>query len=336
MPSAPAPATPHAPGRPRAEAPPVGKLLPLRGPARDARVGLVRAPVWTIILAGGEGRRMRDFIKTNTGSYRPKQYCRFGDGPTLIERTAERAARLGADAQTLAVVGRSHDRWLAELAWRPRPERVLEQPMDRGSGAALLLALAMILAEAPDAVTLVTPADLVAEPEAAYLVYLMRAVSLAAADPAGAILLAAPPAPGATLGGWLVPGETENLAAVPIRRMGSAANARRAGTAASVVPAGALADTLAFAARASALWALAWRVLPDVMPAFESLRAYYADRAGIPVVRSFIPPAVRHVYERLPHLDARADLLARDRLGARALAMTGVTCADLDNPARLP
>ena len=45
-----------------------------------------RAP-WSVILAGGDGVRLRSLTRATTGEARPKQFCPLLDGETLLERT---------------------------------------------------------------------------------------------------------------------------------------------------------------------------------------------------------------------------------------------------------
>jgi hypothetical protein len=46
-----------------------------------------------IILAGGDGMRLRPLTRRIAGDERPKQFCRFVDGETLLDRTCTRVAR---------------------------------------------------------------------------------------------------------------------------------------------------------------------------------------------------------------------------------------------------
>jgi hypothetical protein len=46
---------------------------------------------WAVILAGGDGTRLRPLTQHLTGDARPKQFCRLFGGQTLLDQTRRRA-----------------------------------------------------------------------------------------------------------------------------------------------------------------------------------------------------------------------------------------------------
>ena len=54
-----------------------------------------RASLWTIILSGGNGERLRSFVRRLFGRERPKQYCAFVGSRTMFQHTLDRASLLG-------------------------------------------------------------------------------------------------------------------------------------------------------------------------------------------------------------------------------------------------
>ncbi len=48
-------------------------------------------PVWVVVLAGGEGRRVQAYTTMRDGVAVPKQFCRFRDDRTLVAATIDRA-----------------------------------------------------------------------------------------------------------------------------------------------------------------------------------------------------------------------------------------------------
>jgi len=81
------------------------------------------------------------------------------------------------------------------------------------------------------------------------------------------------------------------------------------------------------ASKVDALWALGWRCLPEIMPAFvrlwEGLRAGHEDAV------------LEDIYRTLPARDFSSDVLQRapDRL--RVLEMNGVWWSDWGRPERI-
>ena len=68
---------------------------------------------WAIILAGGDGTRLRPLTRSITGDERPKQFCSVLGGVTLLEETQRRAALELSRERTLYVLNRLHERYYA-------------------------------------------------------------------------------------------------------------------------------------------------------------------------------------------------------------------------------
>src|ERR1700757_3835227 len=95
---------------------------------------------WGVVLAGGDGSRLRGLARQIAGDERPKQFCDLlGIGSSLLQHTASRVGQnIGRD-QIAYVVTRAHHRFYKPLLEGVHPERVFEQPINRGTGVAILL-----------------------------------------------------------------------------------------------------------------------------------------------------------------------------------------------------
>src|SRR5213593_3314226 len=71
--------------------------------------------LWALILAGGDGRRLRPLTRQIAGDDRPKQFCPVLGGETLLEQTRRRVAALAPSERVLVVVVRAHERFYAPL-----------------------------------------------------------------------------------------------------------------------------------------------------------------------------------------------------------------------------
>src|SRR5262245_12082336 len=106
---------------------------------------------WVIVLAGGEGDRMRALTEARYGGRRPKQYCSFTGGRTMIEHTYDRALDAAPPERIVTIIGRGHARYLLEPRLINVPGLVIEQPENLDTGPGVFLPLAKILAFDPDA-----------------------------------------------------------------------------------------------------------------------------------------------------------------------------------------
>ncbi len=114
---------------------------------------------WTVILAGGEGTRLRSLTRALYGADVPKQFAVFVGDKSLLQLTVERAARLTRFERILVVVGTKREA-LARIQLEPYPGvELVVQPRNLDTGPGLLLPLARILARDPDAHVAVLPSD---------------------------------------------------------------------------------------------------------------------------------------------------------------------------------
>src|ERR1041385_9464738 len=61
-----------------------------------------------LVLAGGEGKRLRPFIHLLRGDFLPKQYVNFIGRRSMLEHTWERAEKLVPSSSVFTVLNRSH------------------------------------------------------------------------------------------------------------------------------------------------------------------------------------------------------------------------------------
>ena len=85
--------------------------------------------LWAVVLAGGEGVRLRPLVRRAFGDERPKQFCPLLGPRTLLRQTLDRVGLLIPHSRTVVVGLESHARYLArEFDERPGPH-VLSQPL---------------------------------------------------------------------------------------------------------------------------------------------------------------------------------------------------------------
>jgi mannose-1-phosphate guanylyltransferase len=97
-----------------------------------------RATPWAIILAGGEGMRLRPLTRRIAGDERPKQFCPLVNGETLLGRTRRRVRLSVKPEQTCLVLTRPHERFYAPLVAGAPSSSLIVQPWGRGTAPATL------------------------------------------------------------------------------------------------------------------------------------------------------------------------------------------------------
>jgi len=250
--------------------------------------------LWAILLAGGEGTRVRELMRSPGGLAIPKQFCSFRDGATLLGRTLERARAVSGHQRIVPVVMEHHRRWWStELRSLPA-ENLLVQSRNRGTAVAVFLALARILSRDPDATVVIFPSDHDVEDETALRTVVVGAVRTARRW-AGHIVLIGVEAEAADAEyGWIIP-------AVGSRELSRAVlgfvEKPDAAEAARLRRRGALVSSMIAAAEGGGLMDLLRRRLPELLcpgdalptrdfsrdllqPSVEKLRVLRALRCG--------------------------------------------------------
>jgi len=284
----------------------------------------IRVPsLWSIVLAGGEGERTRPFVESWLGYHKPKQYCTFSGERSLFQQTIDRADALGSASRRVVVVARHHlDEANRQLGGRPRGVLVA-QPVNRGTGAGVLLALARIRATTPSGLAVVYPSDHFVAPEDAFLRVVARAVEGARRHPTSLVLLGVAPDGPESDYGWIRPG----AAVGPLRRVDAFVEKPPRATCEALMAEGALWNTMVVAGSLEAFWRLAARTVPES----TSLFSLYWDAAGTP----WEADTLDLVYELLSSSDFSRDVLERARDRLFVMPLEGALWSDWGRPERI-
>jgi len=284
-----------------------------------------RAPTWALVLAAGEGSRLRSLTTTPNGLAVPKQFCSLHGGPSLLNEALLRAAAVAPPERTCAIVAAQHARW-----W-PTPLRglpnanVVVQPENRGTAHGILLPLLHIAAMDPDATVVLLPADHHVRDEAALAISLRHAAALAAAEPDGIFLLGVEPeTPDGELG-YIVPGETRGTGSAHVVRFVEKPDSAQAR---ALIGRGALWNVFIIAATVHGLLTLFGRRLPAAAAAMRAL--IQRNPRGV-----LDAAAATELYRSLPSVDFSRDVLEGEEASLRVLPVPRCGWTDLGTPQRV-
>ena len=159
-----------------------------------------------MILAGGSGKRLQSLTRRMFGEGRPKQFCKLFGDRTLLGHTQARIASVIPPEQTMYAVVKAHAPYYRQELKDVAPSRVLEQPVDRGTTAAIAHSLARIAEIDNDAITGFFPADHHFTDEAAFTSAVDRAFGLVHSCVGKILLLGAQPDRPEVEYDWIEPG----------------------------------------------------------------------------------------------------------------------------------
>lgn len=114
---------------------------------------------WAVILAGGDGVRLRSVTRMVSGDDRPKQFCALVSNRTLLEETRDRVSAHASPSQTLMLLNVAHRPFYRESLEDVPASLLIEQPQNRGTATAIAAAVQAIAQRDPDAVVACFPSD---------------------------------------------------------------------------------------------------------------------------------------------------------------------------------
>ncbi len=174
-------------------------------------------PIWTLILAAGDGRRLQS-LTTQGGIAVPKQFCSLSGGPSLLQDSVRRAKQLVPAQNVCAVVSAHHRQWWENPLSMLLAENIIVQPSNRGTAYGVLLPLLHIAKVAPNAVVLLMPADHYFQNESPLAHSMRAAVERATSHPREIVLLGMQPDRADSELGYVVPSETNTDVAASVAR----------------------------------------------------------------------------------------------------------------------
>lgn len=179
---------------------------PKRRGARDVVSQDSLARRWGVILAGGDGTRLRPLTRFICGDDRPKQFCPLLRESSLLEEARQRAERSVYSNQILYPVTRAHqDYYNRDLA--DRASQRIVQPSNKGTAPAILSALLCISNMDPEAIVAMLPCDHYYSDEAAFTTALETAFAVAEELSGSILLLGAQPNAPEVEYGWIELGQ---------------------------------------------------------------------------------------------------------------------------------
>lgn len=131
---------------------------------------------WGIIIAGGEGTRLQQFIQSKFGESRPKQYCALIGKRSLLRHTIDRVESLFENNHLLTTINAHHIEWAQTDLSDRSSDTIVIQPYNRETGPGLLLPLLHVHHTDPDAVVAVFPSDHLILEEDRCRSYVMQAI----------------------------------------------------------------------------------------------------------------------------------------------------------------
>lgn len=277
---------------------------------------------WGIVLAGGDGVRLKGLTEIISGDSRPKQFCPLFGGRTLLEDTMQRTEAIIPAARVIVSLAEEHSRWyLREAAVRPA-QRIV-QPANRGTAPAIAHSLLSINAVGEDAVAAIFPSDHHYAIEPVFRYAVESAFDYAQEYGDSIVLLGAQAEYPETGYGWIEPGSPAG--APGVFRVDRFREKPPLEIAEDLLARGAVWNTFVMVGKVSAFLELLESSLPDLMSVLKKSRLWEGRETHIG----------NSVYQSLPASDLSRHVLSQAADSLVTLRMGQAGWSDLGEPERV-
>jgi mannose-1-phosphate guanylyltransferase len=248
--------------------------------------------VWAVVLAGGEGTRVRSFLQQVCGGSGLKQFSAVIGTRSMLRCTLDRIGRLIPPERVLIVVSSQHRADAEKQLGHWPQQNIIYQPKNRDTAPGILLPLAHITNRDPSATVVVFPSDHFIVDEERFIGAVRQALAELRENSSKMILLGMTPQEGEeTEYGYIV-----GTARVPLRGevspVAGFVEKPPLSQARELIQRGALWNTMVFAVDNGVLWEMVQRTSPVLYHAFRLIQ--------MTLRRNLSPRALEHVYEVIP------------------------------------
>lgn len=247
-----------------------------------------------IVLAGGDGCRLKPFVHELRGSSLPKQYVNIIGTRSMLEHAFARAEKVIPRERIFTVVNRhhlSHPETEQQLSTRSEGT-VVVQPENRDTCAGVLLPLTHICKRYPGATVVVFPSDHFIVEEDLFVSYVDLALLAAEQDPSRIVLLGIEPDRPEPEYGYILPdGELVNSTPQYMRKIQVFVEKPDATLAKGLIAQGGLWNTMVMVFNSDTMLELVDRLSPKMSTAFQDI----LTAIGTPYERQVLKTTYGHL-----------------------------------------
>lgn len=277
-----------------------------------------------VILAGGEGSRLRSLTRIIEGDERPKQFCHILNGQSLLEVTKLRTSLVIDPGNIHYSLTEKHAKYFRPILSDVPEAQLHVQPSNRGTAPALLYSLVRLAETSPDACVGFFPSDHYFTDDRQIMEEVERAFRIVESGAAEIVLLGMEPTTAETSYGWIEPADSlfgsVSASLTSVQRFWEKPDRATAGL---LLDRGGLWNSFIMVGRVATFLAQFEKHLPDLYRAFSVLGGGTSKRV------------LGSVYNRAEDTNFSSEVLERSAGSLHVLRVGDVGWSDLGEPQRV-
>jgi mannose-1-phosphate guanylyltransferase len=172
------------------------------------RSAMCKANRHAVILAGGDGTRLRSLTRMIAGDERPKQFCPILGEESLLDKTRQRTSLRILPENIHYSLNIAHESYYERTLRNVAETNMAVQPANRGTAPAILYSLMRLAAIEPDATVAFFPSDHYFSNDVSFMNNVDTAFAAAETNTDSIVLLGIEPEKPETSYGWIEPAQS--------------------------------------------------------------------------------------------------------------------------------
>jgi mannose-1-phosphate guanylyltransferase len=287
-----------------------------------------KANRYAVVLAGGDGTRLRSITKMISGDDRPKQFCSILGEETLLDKTRLRIAREVPAENTFFSLTRKHERFFNASLDDVQDHLKVIQPEGRGTAPAILYSLFRIAKTDPTATVAFFPSDHYFANDHAFMAHVASAFDMVEVESSSIVLLGIEAEKPETSYGWIEPAPSLfgslPKAVVRVKRFWEKPTA---GVAKKLMDSGCLWNSFVMIGRVDTFLGMFQKHLPELYRMFSAALKLFGTNQEDAVIRS--------IYEWIDDINFSSEVLEKCSDELLVMRVSDVGWSDWGEPERV-
>ncbi len=283
---------------------------------------------FAVILAGGDGSRLKSLTRMITGDERPKQFCPILNNKTLLDITRKRVGLRIKPENIFYSLTKKHEKFYQSNLFDVKSSNLVIQSENKGTAPAILYSLLRIAAINPNATVAFFPSDHYFSDDEALMSNVEKAFQNSEENSQSIVLLGIKPEKPETSYGWIEPAETgipiNPLAATQVKRFWEKPSLE---SAKYLFNKGCLWNSFVMVGKVSAFLEIIKQKLPSLYHTFNYSKAVFNTPTEFSAINS--------LYSQISEINFSSEVLEKCVENLLVLSVTDTSWCDWGEPNRV-